>query len=378
MSASQEQSIQILEVGGQKFETDSPALVVAIADAYLHQIRPRCLCRPEGIEMYVARLGEGHIVKRMPETGSEHAPNCPSFEPPGSASGLDALLGTAIIEDPACGSTTLRLDFPLSMQPGRPTPPRLATRKGTVRNPGTRLSLRALLHYIWDQAGLTRWQPAFEGKRSWSSVRRRLLQAAEQKIACGASLPSRLYVPERFIPDLKEQIIDRRRRAWAGAVRRMDRPQQLLLMIGEVKEIVPGRHGYKAVVKHIPDIAFSMDETLYRRVEDRFADELAIWNASDEIRLIMITVFGLNEAGLPHLSALCLMTTTPQWLPVESALEWELVDGLIAQQRSFVKLLRYDRGSEAHIASVSLTDAGTPAPLLFAQARDHSRADWAT
>ena len=67
-----------------------------------------------GIEMYVARLGYGFIVKRMPSTGSQHAPDCPSYEPPAEFSGLGQVLGSAITEDPATGETTLKLDFSMS------------------------------------------------------------------------------------------------------------------------------------------------------------------------------------------------------------------------------------------------------------------------
>jgi hypothetical protein len=73
--------------------------------------------------MYVARLGasDGYIVKRMPDTGSHHAPDCPSYEPPAEVSGLGQVLGSAITEDPATGETTLKLDFPMSKMPGRST-----------------------------------------------------------------------------------------------------------------------------------------------------------------------------------------------------------------------------------------------------------------
>ncbi|MBL0094283.1 MAG: hypothetical protein IPP50_19465 [Piscinibacter sp.] len=32
-----------------------------------------------------------------------------------------------------------------------------------------------------------------------------------------------------------------------------------------MKEIVPARYGFKAVVKHVPDQAFALDEQIYRR-----------------------------------------------------------------------------------------------------------------
>lgn len=40
--------------------------------------------------------------------------------------------------------------------------------------------------------------------------------------------------------------------------------QHLMLLIAEVKEIVPARNGFEAVIKHVPDQAFALDEHLYR------------------------------------------------------------------------------------------------------------------
>ena len=98
-------------VGGKQFWTDSPGFAEAIAAAHVGHHRPRCLCLLDGIEMYVARLGGSFIVKRMPNTGSQHAPACPSYEPPPEFSGLGQVLGSAITEDPTTGETTLKLDF---------------------------------------------------------------------------------------------------------------------------------------------------------------------------------------------------------------------------------------------------------------------------
>ncbi|XHS77075.1 DUF1173 family protein [Burkholderiaceae bacterium UC74_6] len=363
-----------LAIGDQVFDADAQELAEAIAQAYREQQRPRCLCHPEGVEMYVAKVGERYLIKRMPDSGAQHAPGCRAFETAEAVSGLEPLLGTAILADPGGGATTLRLDFSLSIQPGRRGPPPVSAvpRAGTLRHAGTRLSLRSMLHYLWDEAGLTQWHPGFKGRRNWERVRQRLLHAAGHKIAGGATLTSRLYVPEAFTLTQRDVITDRRRAAWSCAVRRADRPQQLLLLIGEIKEISPGRHGYKAVIRHIPEVAFSMDETLYRRVENRFADELALWNASDEVRLVAIAPFGLNDLGLPMMTGIYLMTATRHWLPVESVNERDLIDRLVDDERAFSKILRYDLRPDVQMASVALNDAGYPAPLLFAGAVDNS------
>ena len=206
----------------------------------------------------------------MPDTGSHHAPDCPSYEPPAEFSGLGQVLGSAITEDPATGETTLKLDFPLTKMPGRSTMPPAGGDSDSVASDGTKLSLRGLLHYLWDQAELTRWHPGFAGKRTWATVRRHLLQAAEHKLARGDALRARLYVPEPFSIDERDAINARRLAQWQHAVAAPGKPQHLMLLIGEVKEIVPARYGFKAIVKHVPDQAFAIDEQLYRRLGRRF------------------------------------------------------------------------------------------------------------
>jgi len=360
------QRVSTLNIEGMPLAPSSPGFAEAIAQAYSRRRRPRCLCCPEGIEMYVARLGEGYIVKRMPETGNRHAPDCPSFEPSAELSGLRHLMGTAIKEDPITGLTTLRLGFSLSKRSGRTAPAKHNSLSSTASSTITKLSLRGLLHFLWDQAELTRWHPGFEGRRSWGTVRRQLLQAAEQMLTCGESLATRLYVPEPFYVDQQDAIIERRRDMWACDGAPSGGRQRLLLLIGEVKEIVPARYGHKAVIKHVPDVGFAMDDSLYHQLAQRFEHELELWSASDSIRMLMIATLTISAAGLPHIAELSLMTATTQWLPVETMAEQLLVEASVRNQRAFLKLLRYDLRSDARLATLALTDRGTPAPLMFA------------
>jgi hypothetical protein len=273
----------IYQIGGRRFEVEARGFADAVAGAHAARQRPRCMCQGEGVEMYVARLGDGYIVKRMPDTGGDHAPDCPSYEPPADFSGLGQVLGSAITEDPTTGETTLKLDFPLTKMPGRSQMPPSGGDSDSVASDGTRLTLRGLLHYLWDQAELTRWHPGFAGKRTWATVRRHLLQAAEHKLARGSPLRTRLYVPEPFALDQRDAINARRLAHWQLAVAAPARLQQLMLLIGEVKELAPARYGFKAVVKHLPDQAFAIDEHLYRRLGHRFESELALWGAADDI-----------------------------------------------------------------------------------------------
>ena len=355
----------VYEIAGRRFEVGARGFADAVAEAHAAHQRPRCMCLVEGVEMYVARLGGGYIVKRMPDTGSHHAPDCPSYEPPAGFSGLGQVLGSAITENPATGETTLKLDFPLTKMPGRSTIPPAGGECDSVSSTGTRLSLRGLLHYLWDQAELTRWHPGFAGKRTWATVRRHLLHAAEHKLTRGAPLRARLYVPEPFSIEERDAINARRLAQWQIAVSAPGKTQHLMLLICEVKEIVPARYGFKAIVKHMPDQAFAIDELLYRRLGRRFESELALWGASDDIHMMMIATFSLSSAGVPAIHELCLMPATRQWLPVHDGFEKQLLDKLVGESRAFVKGLRYNLGQADRIASAALTDCEGSAPMLF-------------
>jgi hypothetical protein len=366
----------LYEIGGRCWARGAPGFAEVIAEAHARHLRARCLCLPdtEGAEMYVARLMEGYIVKRMPNTGSHHATSCPSYEPPAEFSGLGQLMGTAIVENPATGETALKLDFAMTKLPGRSTLPAAASASSSVASQGPKLGLRALLHYLWDQAELTHWKPGFAARRTWGTVRKHLLQAAENKFTHGHALLASLYIPEVFSVEQREAITARRLRQWAHARPKPGQPQPLMLLVAEVKEIAPSRYGHKAILKHIPDQAFALDEPLYRRLGRCFEQELSAWGTDGDLHLLMIATFRVDDAGVPSLVELSLMLATAQWLPVEDGWEKQLVGAMVRNGRSFIKGLRYNEAPDQPLVAASLLDCGdAPRPLLIA--RDHGQSD---
>ncbi len=356
-------------IQGRRWNPDDAGFDAAVSAAHATHRRPLCLCLVEGIEMYVARMGDGYLIKRMPYTGSHHAPDCPSYEPPAEFSGLGQVLGSAITEDPVNGVTALKLGFSMSKAGARSIDPGNGNGSDSVATDGTKLSLRGLLHYLWDQAELTHWHPGFAGKRSWATVRKHLLTSAENKIARGTALQSRLYIPEVFTVEHRDEINARRVVQLMHAAGKPKGPRPLMLLIGEVKEIVPARYGFKAVVKHVPDQPFALDEQLYRRMGRRFERELSLWGASNAVHMMVIATFGLNEAGVPMIEELSLMPVTGQWLPVEEGFEKHLVERLVRDGRTFVKGLRYNLPVGQLLASVILTDAGESPVALCIEPR---------
>nr|WP_244840116.1 DUF1173 family protein [Mesorhizobium sp. 131-2-5] len=69
----------------------------------------------------------------------------------------------------------------------------------------------------------------------------------------------------------------RRNAALAPALPPKSGPRKLLVLFGEVKEIVPARSGQKRVIRHLPGFPFIIDDALHRRLQARFDKELSLW-----------------------------------------------------------------------------------------------------
>ena len=277
------------------------------------------------------------------------------------------MLGSAITEDPATGKTTLKLDFAMSKIAGRSTMPIAGGDSGSATSSGTKLTLRGpAAALLVGACRVDTLAARLCGQAHLGHGGRHLLQAAEDKIARGESLHSRLYVPEVFSVEHRDAINARRMTQWSQAIAELAEPQHpLMLLIAEVKEIIPARYGFKAVMKHLPDQAFALDEQLYRQLGRRFDSALALWGAAADIHMVIIATFHVTAAGIPTIVNLSLMPVTSCWLPVEDGFEKQLIERLVADGRSFVKGLRYNLSEGSAVASATLTDCDGSAPLLF-------------
>ncbi|MCF8828559.1 DUF1173 domain-containing protein [Xanthomonas campestris pv. raphani] len=336
-----------------------------LGKAHASRTRLLCMCTRPPQEMYVAKVGQRYYVKRMPNTGSRHAPGCDSYEPPAELSGLGDLIGGAITEDVSDGSTTLRLGFSLSKAGGRAAPVSSGAESDTVKTDGKKLTLRATLHYLWDQAGFNRWSPAMTGKRSWGVVHRYLIHAAEGKTAKGDALAEALFVAEPFHLQDKDGI-ERRRLAKIAPLRVQAKgTKRLMIVVGEIKAIEPSRYGHKIVVKHLADMPFMVNDDLHKRMTKRFADELELWNSIESTHLVMVGTFGLGPTGVASLEELALMVATQEWLPIENVFEMDLLGALVAQQRHFIKGMRYNLAGARPLATAVLQDTSPKSAALY-------------
>jgi len=344
--------------------TEDQGCVSILARAQAAHERPFCLCRTPNPPMYIARSGQTHIVKRMPNTGAHHAPTCESYEPPSELSGLGEVIGSAIKEDADSGVTTLKLDFALAKIGARKAPAQGNNEADSVRTDGKKLTLRGLLHLLWSDAGFNRWSPAMEGKRHWSMIRHYLHDAIAGKETKGEALGGAVFIPEPFRLDDKDAIAARRSSKLAQITSGTGRGKKLMVLVGEVREIEPSRYGHKIVVKHLPDYPFMLNDDVHKRLVGRFGGELGTWRADTENHLIVIATFGVGPTGYASIEEVALMLTTPQWLPIEDAWDGELVRALVEARRHFVKGLRFNLANSKPLASAVMADT-QPHPVAM-------------
>lgn len=327
---------------------------------------PLCLCCAGGVAMYIARFGDRHILKRMPGTGPLHDVDCDFYEPSSGLSGLVTVEGEAIVENVEDGTTALKLGFSLSKLAGRAAPTAgEAAGASEATADGARLSLKAMLHFLWDRAGFNRWRPAMAGRRNWAVVRKFLLDAAAGSIAKGKPLANSLYIPEMFDAKREESIVHRRAEFLSRAVQSSGNRRSLAILIGEVKEIAPSRIAARLVVKHAPRFPFLLAEDVERRMRKVFANELMLWDADADSHLIAVATFGIGVSGVAVIESIALIAVNENWIPVETGYEAMLVERLTKGGASFVKLLRFNLATGQPVASLVVTRAGDESTALY-------------
>ena len=350
-------------IGDQAFSENSPEFRALLPHAYEERLRPMCMCRQPPVAMYIARLDDQHVVKRMPLSGREHDPACPSYEPPYELSGLGPLIGSAIQID-ASGKADLKLDFSLTKRG-----PRAAAGTPTERSePGIRseprkLSLKAMLHYLWQAGELTEWRSVWAGRRGWGRVRTSLINAASQMTARGGPLSDMLYVPEVYQTDDKDGIAARRASTLKGVQATGSGPRKLMMIVAEVKEVCPAREGQRIVVRHMP-FPVMIEDRAWRRLAARHEIELELWHSSEAFHLILIATFGISTSGIASADEVALMVVNEHWLPFEDINELRLLEKLSHLKRKSVKGLRFNLPRDAPIVSVTLPEQ-KPAPVAM-------------
>ncbi|MBU4610303.1 DUF1173 domain-containing protein [Achromobacter sp. GG226] len=334
----------------------------ALAAAHTKRLRPQCLCQAEGVPMYIARAGDRYLVKRMPDCGAIHHQDCASYEPPAELSGAGEVLGTAIVEDESSGQVKLATAFSLRTTPGRAPPTASESASGgDAQDSPRRLTLLATLHYLYDQGELTRWAPGMTGKRNWGVVRHQIMAAAGGKALKGLPLHQILFVPEMYNAERADQIIARRSADIADATQ--GEQNRLFLIVCELKDLLPSRYGFRAAIKHMPDMSLMLSPELHTQIRKRFGAELELRETDENGHTLLMGTVSVTRTGTPHLREAALLSVSERWLPYANRYELAVQQQLVEARRRFVLGQRYNLRPDVPIAYGVLTDSPSSTAL---------------
>ena len=300
-----------------------------------------CLCRPHQpknpIKLVIRnRSGRFHLAS-WPDQGHHHAPRCFFFRPDPALSGSSAYTDAILHTD---DGVAIRSSTPLQTRvtpagPARPMAPAAEREPGESRHS---LGLLALLHYLWERAGLSVWQR--ERRRTWASCHEQLVQHIGSCVINGLDLNDVLYV----VPPFRRDTADRNAAAWdafLGRLGRAGKHHRRGLVLGQIRVIEPSQFSIGVRLAHLRKPLY-VKETLLERAHRShraaFSDAAGPGGLQNALFLV-----DRSPRGHAVVEDLAVMLTNSAWIPADSSHEVQMADALIAAGRTFLKPLRFDR-----------------------------------
>jgi hypothetical protein len=116
----------------------------------------------------------------------------------------------------------------------------------------------------------------------------------------------------------------------------------------------------------MPDAPLLASNRLWERTERAFGPLFEARDADTGVgvHLMVAALIRARREQTYEVESFTFMLTSEHWIPVEGVHELPLIQALVAQQRRFVKPLRYDAKSVSEFANALLLDAGPAAVPL--------------
>ncbi len=300
--------------------------------------RPRCMCVPDGVEMYVGRRGRIHYLSRMPGTGFLHADTCQSVESASLFSGIHAYASGAIVEQ-ADGLVSLSLDI---------------ERLDRQEPPLTRVSIDGLLETLVEQADLNRIGPASTA-RTWASVRDRLGEAAGWIQVGGKPLSPLLYLPERY---------DKANGAASQSTCEdfIVAAQGQALLCAPLKEICWTTYSWKISLKHLPGLRLWVSKDVASELERRW--RTPCFTRPPRYALCLVVAKPGRRPGNYTVTNMTCLATDSTYLPCRNDREALIASELLAAGHSLLRPLRFDCAPSQVLADFAILDGNDPEPVF--------------
>ena len=300
--------------------------------------RPRCMCQPGGVEMYVGRRGQVFYLSRMPGSGFLHADDCASVEDSTLLSGAISYAPGAIVEG---ADGTLQLAANLE-------------RRERQSEPITEVSIDGVLDLLIEQADLNREQPG-EDPRTWAIVRDKLLAASQSITVVDMPLSDVLFLPDRYV---RERSADE----LAACEAKIRASQGGALILAPLKELRLTTYSWQVVLKHLPGLRLWASKEAAEQMEARWA--APYFNANPEYALCLVVAKPARREGNYTVTNMAVLATDANYFPCRSHREAEVATELIAEGHPIMRPLRFDCDPAQVLADFAVLDGDNPTPVF--------------
>ena len=367
----------------------SPDYQEKLATAYQIKKPLNCLCKTDedgvGPLCYIAKIktqkeGVKYIIKRLPETGEQHAPTCEHYGLPETLSGKALLSKDAIVEDPNTGLTNIKISVPFSkklgnaMSMGSGATSLNVGDKGdtTTKIQAAQLNLIGLLHYILDATQLNRWSPNMMGendkvKRYYGLLYFLVMRTVAKTIAKKQSLADKFFMPQYYHPN-KAEACNKAFFDFKQSLRPTKTQAPMGIFFGQYKRFEEGYNCGKLVPGHVQHKnalrLSSMDVVakLMTKHDEKFG--LAQVYSDDLTLFFIATVY--YQHGELWVDSIDFQLFTKEWMPIADDVDaWRLNQQLIRDKRYFQVPMRFALGKDKALAQAVLTDTGKDSVPLF-------------
>jgi len=335
-----------------------------LAHAHKKKQRVYCLCTEPNPELYIATVNGTYFVKRMPETGHTHHPECDHYAPRENIG--KGVMGDAIRENLETGEVSLRLGFSLSItlessrmpKTGEPKKEREATKSRDTAASTQQIGITGLLHFLYEEAQFNKWSPKMRGKRSWWVVATHLRTALEGKIGKGEPLAAHTLIPRDNNTDEQTAFNKWHKQLMPGGKKKAP----VGIVIGELKDIKEGKFSMQIELEHLPGRYIFAPEKVIDRFHKSF--EMEFDQRDMGARLIFIGAVYLNKSGAMLFDrAGVLAVDHGTWLPMSDFYGNQLITQAVNLDRRFYVPMRYELDGMM-LPTLTLTDTDIPTSIL--------------
>lgn len=316
-----------------------------------------CLCNEGTILKLAFKKRNAIFLATYPNTSSLHHTDCPHYQPaPDILTANDALTKDARRE--INGRVYISCDVGLTRRADKEREPGEESEENEnpslqdeeVSDDGSsskkanlkKVGLLHLLLKFWLDAQLNQWMPGFVSKRSWSSVRSRLLSSTKNVYINKLPMTKGLYIPQSWHQDKSQEISAAKETffsCWRGEVNKD------FICIGELKDIEPSEHGYQIKLKH-ESLPFYISNDLYNSMNKAFPFPLTIYANQQTADAAPGKVIVIMTCNMPSkymtVRSIALMGMSNTYIPVLSRYELSLVDHLVDMGRTFIRPAKID------------------------------------